>query len=1162
MLAHIPFIIEKNGKMELNEEFLKLIENSTNPNLLLFYGITRRGKSTTLNQLIRGNHETWKFKNRKPFYCIDSIESITKGCDIFGPVKASLLIKRHLLDMKIEEDFDVFFCDTEGFNSLDGINKKSIPGILTLLQLCTISVSISSRVCNNDDIKELCSQIQISRFIKKMNNNLPSPLIIVYISNILYGEGEGYDDNREEEQNYEKIKNLYEESRKKQKIKILKEINENKQLNIESNDLEIIPGGKYQNIKNEKEPDHNDPFVKLYWDSIKDILIKFINVKKNNDSKKMVVWIKFLFEIFKNVNTINDDLNLDSFVKNYISKSFEEFSRKQFELKTVSIKEDIKNHLIEYINILNDNQKAKKSLHDILDKNMMEIYEKLIPEKINNFINLSIDKYRMLIKEEIDNEFESISNNVLSDNNINILIKDIIIMINNAEFEDEIDYNKINSEKVWNDMYESQKLILDYFKKTNINVLNNLKGCFISKINKKIKFLIDNKKKWENYLNEKMTIIQERINEILHEYFKKCNYQEDLEIYHIKYNDYYNNIYNEVYTMIKKEYFNNINKNKLIQVKENMNKIFKEKYDKIITNNKLPIWKDIKSDIYKRIQGLFELFISKIISNKEFRDDINLNLCNKKAFINIIPLDFIKKSHVVYEKQNEIKELIKNELNNYIKILNTKINSLPLYEKFIEELLDKCSAKIDEKIKELIDKIYYAEDRILFDSNTMFSFLIKNINVYENANSKIDEINIELKELCEKKADEYIIIILQSKPEWKMIKNEKIEIINDFCQKYKNKIFKNNTYIEDIKTIKKEDLKQKIIVIKDLYKDVKKNKKEELNIEIDNIIERTIKEINRKKTSLPNWSVTKSILLQDSIIEMENILKIDIKELKKKYKSIYSGINDKDIIIDIIIWKIKEKKILDQCLNKVRKDELLNDIKEKAEEIANEYYNKEKKKEKEKRKRQKEIEDQKERLRLIKEERKRLEKEIESFKEIIKIIKEEDEKLRREEDERLRREKEELKKLREEIEKSNWRKFINKNVQIRSILGFKNLDIYDCQRRNFAPIILFDAHGRPNQKFKMILNEDNSVTFINDRFAIDVNGGVVANFTQIQIYERNGTNAQKFYIKYEGDGWFSIHSALNQNYCIDINNACPNNCTKVQLYIGNGTNAQKFKFIE
>ena len=149
MSISLPFIIEKEGKIELNEEVLNLIENSTNTNLLLFYGKTRRGKST-------------------PFYALDSIESITKGCDIFGPVKASLLVKRHLLDINIDEDFDVFFCDTEGFNSLDGINSKPIPGILTLLQLCTISVSISSRLINNEDLKELFSQIQISRYIKKL----------------------------------------------------------------------------------------------------------------------------------------------------------------------------------------------------------------------------------------------------------------------------------------------------------------------------------------------------------------------------------------------------------------------------------------------------------------------------------------------------------------------------------------------------------------------------------------------------------------------------------------------------------------------------------------------------------------------------------------------------------------------------------------------------------------------------------------------------------------------------------------------------------------------------------------------------------------------------------------------------------------------------------
>ena len=56
----LPFLIERQGNLELNEEVLKIISKSTNPRLLLFYGQTRQGKSTTLNQLIRGNIDTWK----------------------------------------------------------------------------------------------------------------------------------------------------------------------------------------------------------------------------------------------------------------------------------------------------------------------------------------------------------------------------------------------------------------------------------------------------------------------------------------------------------------------------------------------------------------------------------------------------------------------------------------------------------------------------------------------------------------------------------------------------------------------------------------------------------------------------------------------------------------------------------------------------------------------------------------------------------------------------------------------------------------------------------------------------------------------------------------------------------------------------------------------
>ena len=63
----LPFLIEKNGILELNEKLLEIIKQSYNPRLLLIYGKARQGKSTTLNQLIRGNKNTWTYKNSSPF---------------------------------------------------------------------------------------------------------------------------------------------------------------------------------------------------------------------------------------------------------------------------------------------------------------------------------------------------------------------------------------------------------------------------------------------------------------------------------------------------------------------------------------------------------------------------------------------------------------------------------------------------------------------------------------------------------------------------------------------------------------------------------------------------------------------------------------------------------------------------------------------------------------------------------------------------------------------------------------------------------------------------------------------------------------------------------------------------------------------------------------
>ena len=218
MATLLPFVLEKNGKIELNDEVLDKIKNSKNPRFILSYGDTRKGKSTTLNQLIRDNKKSLKFINSFPFKSSNSPYSITKGCDIYGPIKASELLNRHNLNINLDNDFDVFFCDTEGLSSLDGIEIKSIPGILTLLEISTISISMAHNIINSNDVKNICSQIQLSNLIE---NNLIKTFVTIYISNIFT------DENEEDDEDFEIYIEKYKKSVEINKKRILDEVKKN-----------------------------------------------------------------------------------------------------------------------------------------------------------------------------------------------------------------------------------------------------------------------------------------------------------------------------------------------------------------------------------------------------------------------------------------------------------------------------------------------------------------------------------------------------------------------------------------------------------------------------------------------------------------------------------------------------------------------------------------------------------------------------------------------------------------------------------------------------------------------------------------------------------------------------------------------------------------------
>ena len=329
------------------------------------------------------------------------------------------------------------------------------------------------------------------------------------------------------------------------------------------------------------------------------------------------------------------------------------------------------------------------------------------------------------------------------------------------------------------------------------------------------------------------------------------------------------------------------------------------------------------------------------------------------------------------------------------------------------------------------------------------------------------------------------------------------QIINNIITNYINEIFKKANYQEDIENQDKEKLKKIVLESEDLNENFDQIQKEELNSGKDIIFEDAIKEINSKKESLPKWEDTKEYLIEKSEFYMENRLNWPFLPEVKLCKLSHPEYSELETIVHVLIQHIKDKKITEECKTKEREEELMEQIEELANKIAQEYSNKRKS----------------------------------EGKSLIRVNE----------------------------EKKSWKRYINKKVQIRSILNnsSSNLDIEgESEMYNGVRIILWYAHGHWNQKFKMVLNEDGTVTFSNGDYSINVSDGEAKNGTQINIWETNFSKAQKFYIEEIGNDWFRIHSSINQNYCIDVNGGCSDNLTKIQLWEKNNSDAQKFKFID
>ena len=122
------------------------------------------------------------------------------------------------------------------------------------------------------------------------------------------------------------------------------------------------------------------------------------------------------------------------------------------------------------------------------------------------------------------------------------------------------------------------------------------------------------------------------------------------------------------------------------------------------------------------------------------------------------------------------------------------------------------------------------------------------------------------------------------------------------------------------------------------------------------------------------------------------------------------------------------------------------------------------------------------------------------------------------------------------------------------------MDVSGASRSNYGNVQIWAGNGTNAQKWKVTHDSNGYVTLasVNSGKVLDVNGGVSANGTNVQQYDSNGTYAQKWIAAKNSDGSYTFQSALAENVVLDVNGGSSANGTNVQLYTSNGTNAQKW----
>ena len=116
---------------------------------------------------------------------------------------------------------------------------------------------------------------------------------------------------------------------------------------------------------------------------------------------------------------------------------------------------------------------------------------------------------------------------------------------------------------------------------------------------------------------------------------------------------------------------------------------------------------------------------------------------------------------------------------------------------------------------------------------------------------------------------------------------------------------------------------------------------------------------------------------------------------------------------------------------------------------------------------------------------------------------------------------------------------------------------------NWSRLQLYGRNGTEAQAFTLIRNSDGTYQFLNEKceLSIDVAGGSSANGAAVQLYECNYTAAQKWIFQNNTDGTFTILNSSTKK-SLDIPGGGVKQGAGIQMYSSNGSDAQRFYLTE